>query len=170
MKNLWGVVALFGMGILVSCSSDGTTFDATAAGGAAAGGKTSAGGRTGAGGTRANLTEVPEKDWGAGGGQGGATDGTDAGSDEDDPFREDLFDKPYVDPDDPCTTTIFWVTGFDVTIKDGDLVQYLGAVYEYDITDSSCNEQLTNLFEQCIPSEPAAWCKPCWILQEMTCP
>lgn len=169
MNKLLGVAGLVGMGILVSCSSDGNTFDATAAGGATTGGKTSAGGRTGAGGTRANLTEVPEKDWGAEGGQGGATDGTDTEPDDAGPFG-DLFADPYYDPNDPCAVAIPWITGVNTAIEDGDLVQYLGVVYQYDTTDSSCNEQLTNLFEQCIPSEPAEWCKPCWILQEATCP
>lgn len=170
MKNLLRVFWLLGMEIAVSCSSGGNTFDASASGGAASGGKTGTGGKTGAGGTRVNITEVPDKDWGTKGGEGGATDSTDTGSDEDDPFREDLFDHPYYDPDDPCTMATPWVTGFNVTINDGDFVQYLGAVYEYDTSNSSCNEQLTNLFEQCIPSDPAEWCKPCWILQETTCP
>jgi hypothetical protein len=170
MKNVLQILLLLGAGIFVSCSSDGPSLDASAAGGATTGGKPSAGGMTSAGGTRANLTEVPEKDWGAGGGQGGASDGTATGSDAADLFKGDLFDNPYVDPDDPCTVAVPWITGVNTTIEDGDLVQYLGAVYEYDTTDRSCNEQLTNLFEQCIPSDPAAWCRPCWILQEMTCP
>lgn len=169
MKNLFGVLCLLGAGIAVSCSSESTAFDASAAGGAATGGSSAVGGKTGAGGTTVNATEVPEKDWDSSGGAGGAADTTDTDADANGPFG-DLYADPYYDANDPCSGVIPWITGVNTTIEDGNLVQYLGKIYEYDTTNGSCNKQLTNLFEQCIPSDPADWCKPCWISKDMTCP
>jgi hypothetical protein len=165
MKNLLAVLCLLAVGISWSCSSDSNTLSDSGSGATGAGGRSGAGGKPGAGGTTVNATELPEKNWeptsaGAGGAFTAGTDG---------PFG-DLFEDPYYDPNDPCAVAIPWISGVNTTIDNGNLVQYLGKVYKYDTTNSSCNRQLTNMFDQCIPSAPAEWCKPCWVLQDATCP
>jgi hypothetical protein len=158
MRNLLGALCLFGFGAAIGCSSDGA-----ATLNLGSGGTTATGGATGAGG-RISTTEGLTKDWTANAGAAGSS----AETSNDGPYG-DLFADPYFDPNDPCSVAVPWITGVNTKIVSGDLVVYEGKVYKYDSTTSSCNTELTNMFDQCIPSAPAEWCKPCWILQEATC-
>ncbi|HEY5960815.1 MAG TPA: hypothetical protein VIV60_29875 [Polyangiaceae bacterium] len=165
MKIVFSLLCVIGVGISVSCSSGSSTLDGPGAGGATSAGGTAGGGKTSAGGT-VNATEVPVKNWDS---PSAGAAGIGAGGSDEGPFG-DLFDDPYYDPNDPCAVAIPWITGVNTTIDNGNLVQYLGKVYKYDTTNGSCNRQLTNMFDQCIPSAPADWCKPCWIAQDTSCP
>ena len=158
MKNLIGIGFVIGLGVMSGCS-DGGKMAVSGSGGttSAVGGSSSTGGSV----PNVNATEVPEKEWGTE--NGGATSGTFVGS--------DLFgDLPELQNGDPCMKVVPWHSGVDTKIVNGDLVSDSGKVYKYDTSNSSCNESITYTFDACVPSAPATWCAPCWILQpDLTC-
>lgn len=161
MKNLLGLLFLGAIGLPFACSSSEGKFNAIGNGGTTSiGGSSSTGG---SGGSAVNTTEGLHKDWSTDGGADAGYVGSDG------PFGN-ILEHPYGDPNDPCTLAAIWITGVTLDIANGDLVQYQGKVYKYDTSTSSCNKTITYTFDACLPSAPADWCKPCWILQDTVCP
>lgn len=160
MKNQLGLLMVLGTCLSLGCSNEGGKFGAFSSGGATTGGNGGTGGVSGP-----PPGEVRDSGLSFTGGGTSAYSGTS-------PFRDlTAPDNSYYDPNDPCTAAIPWVPGFNVTIKDGDLVQLEGKIYKYSTAEGSCNDPLTYTFAECIPTTTASWCKVCWIPQpDIDCP
>jgi hypothetical protein len=170
MKNSLGLLFLLFTGAFVACSSDDGKSDGSFARGGASngssGGSSVASGSTGST-ASGSSTVIPV--------EAGAVIPKDFSAAEDGGLPDGGYFggtlRPYGDPNDPCSTASIWISGIELAIKNGDFVQYEGKVYKYDTSTSSCNEKITYTFDACLPSAPAEWCKPCWILQTgIECP